>query len=292
MLTYIKTLLVIYSVFVSFHVSAHSGGKDENGGHFDKNTGKYHCHDKGCIDPSISETEDSFVFPDGVPAPSLRISGSWGDTKKVARDVIYKGQATTFYCGCSYTPKGKSGGQINQSSCDYDGNGAVHKSRASRLEWEHVVPASLMPARQMACWNEGLPQCKEGGRECCEKHDLNAKAQIFDLHNLVPSVGQTNALRSNKRYGLIEGEELELGSCDFEWTKTLTEPPEAKRGEVARVWLYFVSQHGLVLAPGELEMYLRWSKKDPPEDWEVLRNERIKEYQGNSNPFIDMFKVN
>ena len=50
----------------------------------------------------------------------------------------------------------------------------------------------------------------------------------------MPSVGQVNALRGNKRYGSIDDEERKLGSCDFEWNSSVAEPPTDKRGEIAR----------------------------------------------------------
>ena len=87
----------------------------------------------------------------------------------------------------------------------------------------------------------------------------------------------------------IEGEDLKL-DCDFEWEGDIAEPPEAKRGEVARVWLYMHSQHGVVLQDGELQMYMQWSVDDPPEEWEFERDKRIKLKQGNGNPFVEMFK--
>ena len=112
---------------------------------------------------------------------------------------------------------------------------------------------------------------------------------IFDLHNIVPSVGQVNALRSDKRYGIIAGEDLKL-SCDFEWEGDIAEPPAEKRGEVARIWLYMHSQHGVELKTGELLMYMSWSQNDPPEAWEFERDDRIKTKQGNGNPFVEMFR--
>jgi len=222
------------------------------------------------------------VFADG-----LSISSSWSTTKASARDTIYANQASTFYCGCDYTATGVSGGQIDTAGCGYDGSNESHSARASRLEWEHVVPASLMPARQMACWTTGLPGCSAPGRDCCEQHDAVARSMIFDLHNLVPSVGQPNALRSNKRYGLIDGEQRRLGACDFEWTSTLSEPAENLRGDVARVWLYMHDRHGLALEPGELSRFRMWSCNDLPDQWERVRDVRIRSIQGNRNPYID-----
>lgn len=72
---------------------------------------------------------------------------SWSMVKEWARDDVYHDHRNTFYCDCAYTPRSSSGGDINLSSCSYDGANESHAHRADRLEWEHVVPASLMPAR-------------------------------------------------------------------------------------------------------------------------------------------------
>ena len=286
----INIVLFILLALVVGTASAHRGRRDRNGGHVDSSTGIYHCHTESCVLPIIiSEDEDVDDPPDGEDDDPVTIAGSWGTVKTWARDEIYADHNTTFYCGCTYTPSGRSGGRIDHSTCGYDGSGITHEGRADRLEWEHIVPASLMPARQFACWNEGLPECSSGGRSCCERHDLNARVQIFDLHNLVPSVGQANALRSNKRYGLIDGEVHELGMCDFEWNSDLTEPADEVRGDAARIWLYFVDEHGLQLQEGELQMYIDWSNDDPPDEFEFIRNDRIIEQQGNGNPFVEAF---
>lgn len=234
---------------------AHGGGRDSNGGHVNRSTGEYHCQREDCVLPETEPIEEDVEDPpDGDDQGSVTVAGSWGTAKEWARDIVYEGVTETF-----------------------------------RLEWEHVVPASLMPARSFACWNEGLPACAEGGRACCESKDLNAQVQIFDLHNLVRSVGQANALRSNKRYGSIVGEERLLGSCDFEWSSDLVEPEEDDRGMVARIWLCFAARHNLHLQPGELAMYLEWSNDHPPLLSEFVRNDRIRTQQGNGNPFVEMF---
>ena len=284
----LKVSLLFLSAIFASNAYAHSGGRDKNGGHMDRSTGVYHCHTDTCVLPG-SLPEDILDPPDGLDDDPITVAGSWGTTKKWARDTVYTGLDTTFYCDCTYTPRGRSGGDVDESSCGYDGSNESHSARADVLEWEHVVPASLMPARTFACWNDGLPECNKAGRACCEKHDLTARAMIFDLHNLVPSVGQVNALRSNKRYGMIDSEDLLLGSCDFEWTSDLAEPVEIKRRDVARIWLYYVSKHGLQLHDGELEMYVQWSNDDPPAEAEFVRNDRIRAKQGNGNPFVEMF---
>ncbi len=40
---------------------------------------------------------------------------------------------------------------------------------------------------------------------------------------------------------------------------------------------------------GELDMYMGWSNADPPNEAEFVRNDRIREKQGNGNPFVEMF---
>jgi deoxyribonuclease-1 len=219
------------------------------------------------------------------------VQSSWTKTKQTARNKVYFDHSITKYCGCSYESKGVSGGVIDTESCGYDGSQVKYKNAITVLDWEHVVPvldwehvvpASLTPARQMDCW-------VDDSRSQCEKNSQEAKKIIFDLHNLVPSVGQANRIRSDSRYGIIEGEERKLGSCDFEWTKDVVEPSEGIRGDLARAWLYMNYKHDVVISEDEYLMFLKWSINDPLNDWEFTRNARIKELQGNSSVFVDMF---
>jgi deoxyribonuclease-1 len=284
-------ILIAALLFLPFAILAHSGGQDNNGGHLNRTTGEYHCHSETCDLPSELPSDDSLDWPDGdIAASATTIAGSWGTAKKWSKNIVYQGRDKTFYCGCTYSASQNKDG-VDLSSCDYEMSGVLsYHARADDLEQEHVVPASLMPARQFACWNgDGLPKCSKGSRSCCERYDLNARAMIFDLHNIVPSVGQVNALRSNKRYGEIAGEDLKL-ACDFEWTKAVAEPPLSKRGEVARIWLYMHSQHGLVLQDDELEMYMQWSLQDKPDAWEIERDKRIAAKQGNNNPYVQLYQ--
>jgi deoxyribonuclease-1 len=146
-----------------------------------------------------------------------------------------------------------------------------------------------MPARQFACWNEGLPECSKGGRDCCERHDPAAQVMIFDLHNLTPSIGQPNALRSNKPYGLVDSSLGQLGQCEFKWTRELVEPSDNVKGDVARIWLYMALQHDVVLTDDQITMFIDWAVNDPPDTFEFTRNDRIKTKQGNGNPFVELF---
>ncbi|MFX4226479.1 MAG: endonuclease [Porticoccaceae bacterium] len=207
-------------------------------------------------------------------------ASGWSDTKNTADDDVYFDHRVTFYCGCDYVSDGDRDGSGHPmlDTCGYTGP-STHSSRAKQIEWEHVVPASLMPARQFECWTKG-------SRSDCERDDPQAQAMIFDLHNLVPSIGQVNALRLNDRYGEIAGEERKFGACEVEDSKGIFEPRDSERGDVARIWLYMAERHGVELAPGEREMFIRWHEADPVSDWEVERDKRIEKLQGTSNHWV------
>lgn len=221
---------------------------------------------------------------------------SWNKTKNAADDIIYDGHRITLYCGCAYKSDGDSdgSGRPDLMACGFSGP-AKHEARAKRTEWEHIVPASLMPARQMACWADpsSIDACQKSngsflkGRACCEKSSQEARNMIFDLHNLAPSIGQVNALRLNDHYGEINGENRPFGACAAEDVDGLFEPGDEERGDVARVWLYMNWKHGVVISDDELRMFIRWDRADPVSAWEKLRNQRIITVQGNGNPWIE-----
>jgi deoxyribonuclease I len=228
-------------------------------------------------------------------AAQAEVQSSWSKTKNVADDVVYEGHKFTFYCGCSYTSDGDNdgSGKPDLATCGYE-KADKNKSRADSTEWEHIVPASLMPVRQMACWSDpaSIPGCVSfsgnvmKGRACCEKASQAARNLIFDLHNLAPSIGQVNALRLNDRYGEIVGEERQFGICTAEDTEGLFEPRDDERCDAARVWLYMNWKHGVVIPDDELKMFIRWDRQDPVSAWERERDRRIIEAQGNGNPWV------
>ncbi len=147
------------------------------------------------------------------------------------------------------------------------------------MEWEHAVPASLMPARQFDCW-------VLGSREDCERDDPRAQAMMFDLHNLAPSVGQVNALRGNDRYADLPDNPGQFGACPAVDTQGEFEPSDCLKGNVARVWLYMSFRHGVVIPSDERDMFDQWSLDDPVSPWEKQREERIFDHTFVHNPFV------
>jgi deoxyribonuclease I len=188
------------------------------------------------------------------------------------------GLLTTFYCGCPYVRKGRSGGDIDREACGLKAR--KNEMRSDRVEWEHVVPASWI-GRGRACWITGNSSCKKKGRKCCAKVDPEFIAAYASPHNLFPSSGEVNGDRSAHPFGTVSGEFRKYGACDFEvgGTPRVAEPPDSVRGEIARTMLYMIDAHGVSVRRDHEEL-IRESKSDPPEVWEIRRAQTIYQRTG------------
>lgn len=191
--------------------------------------------------------------------------------------ALYKGEhQTSFYCGCDFIYQGKK--LIPElSSCGYQVR--KQQKRASRIEWEHIVPAWAF-GHQRQCW-------QNGGRKACKK-DNEFRLMEGDMHNLVPAIGEVNGDRSNYRFSDWQGFPKQYGQCDMvvDFKGKKVQPPEISRGAIARAYLYMSQQYSLKLSKQERRLYQAWNKQHPPSRWECRRNQLIEEIQGNRNPFI------
>ena len=109
-----------------------------------------------------------------------------------------------------------------------------------------------------------------------------------DLHNLVAAVGEVNGDRSNYRFSQWNAKPKQYGQCnmviDFKGRKA--QPPENRRGDIARIYFYFKQQYNLKISKSQLKLFNAWNKIDPVDKAECLRDQRIKKSQGNNNPFV------
>ena len=110
-----------------------------------------------------------------------------------------------------------------------------------------------------------------------------------DMHNLFPAVGELNADRSNFRFDFEAGKSGQYGQCQFnvDFKARRARVKEELRGMIARDYLYFNKQYGMKLSRQELQKYEVWDKTYRPDAWEIERNKRIANIQGNTNLFID-----
>jgi len=125
---------------------------------------------------------------------------------------------------------------------------------------------------------------------------------MYDLFNLAPSASQLNQYRTNDPYGEIpegsphEGFGTQCEAKDLNGTTSgpqgLFEPPDCKKGDVARTWFYMRLAHGVEIDPATEALFLEWSSNDPVSPWESLRHERIAVLQGNTNPYVNGVSTN
>ena len=91
---------------------------------------------------------------------------NFSKSKKIL-SKIHEEHPITFYCQCKYDVK-----KPDFKSCGYIPKN--NNKRASRIEWEHILPASHFGVNFNA-WNTGHPHCPNNkgksykGRKCTEK---------------------------------------------------------------------------------------------------------------------------
>jgi deoxyribonuclease-1 len=199
---------------------------------------------------------------------------------------IHQESPVTFYCQCNY-----DNNRPNWESCGF--RPRKDKKRASRIEWEHVLPASHFGIKFNA-WANGHPICisskgkKFKGRKCTEKvHKLYRYMQA-DLYNLQPAIGEINGMRSNYQIGEIDGEEREFGKCDIEIKNKRVEPTLKIRGDIARTYLYMEQTYPQYIKFNQSikKLIIKWDQEDPVNAWECKRAILISNIQGNTNKIL------
>ena len=228
--------------------------------------------------------------PIQTAASAWEKADTWIKVKNIVADKIYPVIGNTFYCGCLYESHEDDDGSatiLDFNEC-YQWRGKGYVNAACALNWEHVVPAALTPAAKLPCWAERtkFEDCGNlSGRDCCEEIDVEARKILFDPHNLVPAVGQINQLRRDDRYAELE-QDSAFGNCTIKDGRGFFEPPDCKKGDVARIWLYMRDAHGVQIEDSDLRMFGKWSEKDPVSPWEAKRERRIFNLTGMRNDHV------
>lgn len=178
---------------------------------------------------------------------------SFSQAKRYLDKEVYNTpeKRTTFYCGCKYDENGK----IDHKSCDYKHKGSL--ARASKMEWEHIVPASVF-GQKLLCW-------QNGGRSNCAKVSPEFKKFEGDIRNLVPSVGEINGRRGSVYFGEIPGEKTFHGACDFEIGKVdgerIAEPPNHLKGIISKIWLTMLQEYNILIPERHMKTLNEWNTK-------------------------------
>ncbi|AWA30517.1 ribonuclease [Flavobacterium magnum] len=143
-----------------------------------------------------------------------------------------------------------------------------------------------------------------------------------DAHHLLPTDGRVNNFRSNFPFGVAgtlvsqngitnpttNGSKLGANvnsGYSAGYTGTVFEPIDEFKGDIARIYFYFVTRYqdviagwnnyamftpnnsGTVIAQPFLNILLTWNIQDPVSQKEIDRNNDVYDYQGNRNPFVD-----
>lgn len=121
-----------------------------------------------------------------------------------------------------------------------------------------------------------------------------------DLHHLRPADPSVNSSKGDKKFGEVEnGNPVMIskgnggGPSGCFANATYFEPRGEVKGDVARIIFYLFTRYpqsdnyNFTDVAQSLEMLLVWHINDPVDEFEALRNDKIAEYQGNRNPYID-----
>jgi endonuclease I len=123
-----------------------------------------------------------------------------------------------------------------------------------------------------------------------------------DIHHMRPTDASVNSSRGNKDFDNGGIQHPEATGCYY--TEYTWEPRDEVKGDVARMIFYMeVRYEGdggeldlevvdwVNTSPnpehGKFSTLYEWHQQDPPDDFEINRNEVIYSYQNNRNPFID-----
>jgi deoxyribonuclease-1 len=211
---------------------------------------------------------------------------NFNQAKKLARE-LHSSRSVTFYCGCSYD---SATNLVDLQSCGY--RPKKNTKRANRVEWEHIMPASYF-GKQLSCWDNKLCCNKDkvclSGRACCQKINPYFASIESDLHNIVPVIGELNMLRSNYEFAELPAHlPTQFGTCYFKVNKQTKqiEPRDEVKGAIARTYLYMTNRYNINLSRQQKKLFLKWSKKYPPQDWEITWRNQVEQLQKNYNPFM------
>lgn len=134
----------------------------------------------------------------------------------------------------------------------------------------------------------------------------SADPMVSDIHHLFSTYGNWNSTRSNYPFAEITDTQTEkwmvnstsqtsIPSSNInaysEYASQKFEPREEHKGNVARAIFYFYTmyptQAGAMSQVADINVLYQWHLQDPVDAAEIDRNNKIQQYQGDRNPYID-----
>jgi hypothetical protein len=138
----------------------------------------------------------------------------------------------------------------------------------------------------------------------------SSEPMVCDIHHLFPTYDNWNSVRANFPFADIpdamttqwmrnSASQIAIPTqvidewAEFNIRNSTFEPREQQKGNTARAIFYFYTVYSAQMASrpitqvASLETLLQWHTQDPPDAAERERNNRVQQYQGNRNPYID-----
>lgn len=193
-----------------------------------------------------------------------------------------------------------------QAAFDIEGNITLPKgfttkkyaNRATRLEWEHVVPAENF-GQTFTAWRDGDVLCVDRhgkaykGRRCASKVSAEFRIMEADMYNIYPAIGAVNALRSNYNFAPMPKEANSFGMCPMKVHDRKADPPSYARGKIARAYLYMESTYARYsMSISQRKLMQAWNRQYPVTLDECRRTKRIEALQGNENKVVKEACIN
>lgn len=161
-----------------------------------------------------------------------------------------------------------------------------------------IYDGDAIVASNTGIWNkEHVWACSQMGLGGDARPTSKTKNKSSDLHNLRVSCQNSNGMHGNKFYDNTN--DMITFFPNIVGTPNVSHHYEGDhRGDVARILFYMATRYLELhlddelngndnLSMGKLSILLEWNRLDPVDEFEIQRNNRIYEYQGNRNPFID-----
>lgn len=168
---------------------------------------------------------------------------------------------------------------------DYDNNNNIACVYTGRIVNTSGIPSASAPDNMNT--EHTWPQSQFSSND----------PMVSDIHHLYPTDVTANGARSNYPFGVVSSVSNTYGQSKL---GTLTtggtgfEPWDGHKGNVARSMMYFITRYknqnanwGNFYDNNQDVVFRKWNKLDPVDAHEKTRNNRIEQYQGNRNPFID-----
>ncbi|MCR5564623.1 MAG: endonuclease [Gammaproteobacteria bacterium] len=122
-----------------------------------------------------------------------------------------------------------------------------------------------------------------------------------DLHHIRPTYTGVNRTRGNDPFGLVSNRNSYKVIADIGTTVSgysnggVFEPIDEVKGDVARIIFYtcamYYQQYSInllkMIASKDVQLFLKWNREDPVDEYEINRNNVAQGIQGNRNRFID-----